>query len=571
VVAAFHPPKPIPADPLGQRLYDLFGRQLWDFIEAPAPPPGKKPDWLTVTDYQLRPRILWQRWQDPDTLIGVRFDSETYYALIDIDVESPHCNPEAIADIRAALETIGLTRTILLRSSSSNGLHLYIPLPELIKTFDLAVAIEECLQAQGYAIAKGTLEIFPNPKTFGVERIILYNGHRLPLQPGTGSCLLDDDLNPIGDSLEQFFTLWDTAAAQQDLDELRHALKIGRDNRRKKPRLKRSESRKAEAWREDMEAEIAAGWSGPGQTNHLLKTIACHGHVFLELKGDDLIAHTLELATHLPGYQQYCQHQQHIERRVKAWCRSVQNYYWPYGDEPKRNTADGGEQLNQNEVKAQDAQQRIREAFQQLQAMERLPNTVRGLMERLAKLAGSSFRTLQKYKALWHPDHRSSEPCVIPQPVSLSAIAATASPPPPKSSNPEKSRVLPTLRETMKCEGLRPVAPAVRIEEKNKNRGVRGDLSQFPQAASHDSPDSVIHLPEYRPLPPLSPLASPEERAQHECREVYRQCVFKLRWSKPQRDEYVARHFEGRRFYQLTLEEQRLLVYRLRTLLLAAT
>jgi len=131
------------------------------------------------------------------------------------------------------------------------------------------VGLEECLQAQGYAIAKGQLEIFPNPKTYGVERIILYNGHRLPLQPGTGSCLLDDDLNPLGDSLEQFFTLWDTAAAQQDLDELRHALKIGRDNRRKQARRHRSESRKAEVWREDMEADIEEGWSGPGQTNHL--------------------------------------------------------------------------------------------------------------------------------------------------------------------------------------------------------------------------------------------------------------------------------------------------------------
>jgi hypothetical protein len=53
--------------------------------------------------------------------------------------------------------------------------------------------------------------------------------------------------------------------------------------------------------------------------------------------------------------------------------------------------------------------------------------------------------------------------------------------------------------------------------------------------------------------------------------EVHRQCVFKLRWSKQQRDEYVAQHFGCRRFYQLTLEEQRLLVYRLRTRVLAAT
>ncbi|MEM9769440.1 MAG: hypothetical protein AAF892_16380, partial [Cyanobacteria bacterium P01_D01_bin.71] len=68
MVADFHPPKPLPADPLGQRLHDIFGRNLWDFIEAPTPASGEKPQWRTVTQYQMRPRVLWQRWQDPDTL-----------------------------------------------------------------------------------------------------------------------------------------------------------------------------------------------------------------------------------------------------------------------------------------------------------------------------------------------------------------------------------------------------------------------------------------------------------------------------------------------------------------------
>jgi hypothetical protein len=511
MVAAFHPPKPIPADPLGQRLHTLFGRQPWDFIEAPAPPPGQKPQWTTVKSHELRPRILWQRWQNAEVIIGVRFERQTYYALIDIDAHSPYCNPEAIADLRAGLETIGITRTLLLRSSHSNGLHLYLPLPELTPTFDLAVAIEECLKAQGFAIAKGQLEVFPNPKTYGVDKIILYNGHRLPLQPGTGACLLDDDLNPIGDRLEQFFSLWDNSAVQQDMDELRHALKIGRDNHRKKPRLDRSESRRAAAWRADMEAEIEDGWSGPGQTNHLLKVIACHGHVFLQLEGDDLIAHTLETATHLPGYTQHCRHQPDIERRVKAWCRSVQNYYWPYGSDPKRSSADSPTQPNQNQLKAEDAQQRIRQAYEQLQAIG-LPHTIRALMKRLAEVAGSSFETLWKYKALWHPKHRPEAGCVTPaktQP--LEPLEASESPL-PDPVKPRKIRVLHTLEKNMKCGRASAAAPGARIEEKNKNRGVRGDLPGFPQAVSHDSPDSVIYLSEYRPLPPPPPTASPEDR-----------------------------------------------------------
>ncbi len=303
MVANFHPPKPIPAAPLGQRLHEIFGRNLWDFIEAPAPAPGAKPQWRTVTHYEMRPRILWQRWQDPATLIGVRFASQTLYGLIDIDAESPYGNEEAIAQLRASLETIGITRTLLLRSSHSNGLHLYLPLPEPVKTFDLAVALEACLTTQDFQIANGTLEIFPNPKPYGVEKIIHYNGHRLPLQPGTGSYLLDDDLNPIGDQLDRFLWLWDGAASHQDMDTLRHALKIGRDNRRKKPKHKRQPNSTVETWRQDLEAEIEAGWSGPGQTNHLLKTIACYGHVFLGLSGEALFTHSLETATHLPQLQ----------------------------------------------------------------------------------------------------------------------------------------------------------------------------------------------------------------------------------------------------------------------------
>jgi hypothetical protein len=78
----------------------------------------------------------------------------------------------------------------------------------------------------------------------------------------------------------------------------------------------------------------------------------------------------------------------------------------------------------------------------------------------------------------------------------------------------------------------------------------------------------VIYLSEYRPLPLPPPTATPEECDRYENQEAYRQCVFKLKWSKQQRDRYVAQHFEGRRFYQLTLEEQQLLIYRLRTVLL---
>src|SRR5512146_2380535 len=81
-----HHPEPLPADPTGQRLCEIFGHYRWQFIRAEMPADATaKPSWTTVTDYPLRPRALWDQWQDAHQLIGVRFTHETYYALIDLD------------------------------------------------------------------------------------------------------------------------------------------------------------------------------------------------------------------------------------------------------------------------------------------------------------------------------------------------------------------------------------------------------------------------------------------------------------------------------------------------------
>jgi hypothetical protein len=444
---------------------------------SPAPNPSDKPQWRTVTDYPLRPRVLWAKWQDPDQLIGVRFNSQTRYGLLDIDATSPYCNPESIAQIRAALETIGIVRTLLIRSSHSGGLHLYIPLPEPIKTFDLAVALHECLTAQGFQFTNGQLEQFPNVKTYGNERIIHYNGHRLPLQPHTSSCLLDDDLNPISDASTDFLHQWQQAASQQDLNELRHALKIGRDNHRKRNKKQRQASPRSEAWRQDLETEINDGWSGPGQTNHLLKTIACHGHVFLHLQDDTLIQHTLETAQQLPGYQQHCRHQHHIATRITAWCKAVQNYYWPQGTEPKRDTTtDLPPTPSINHQRAQDAKERIQQAFNHLQSSHQLPERISDRAQALMAQARTSKETLYKPEnlPLWHPEHRLTP--VLPQPASHSAPQPSPQHLRPKSLKPSHNKKVRTSERLMKC---KPVLN--RQRQSSEGRGVRGE---FPQASA---------------------------------------------------------------------------------------
>jgi hypothetical protein len=392
------PRDPYPSDPNGARLAQLFGRYPWKFIEADA---TERPQWKTVGErgkpYPLRPRNLWARWQDAGQLIGVRFGSTTSYGLIDIDNGSQYLNASAIADIQAALETIGIYRTVPVRSSWSGGLHLYIPLPEPVKTFDLAIALKGTLQAHGYPIAPGLLEIFPNVKAFGRHWEGLfseYNAHRLPLQPGSGSVLLNSSLSPVGADLQRFLWAWDAAANYQDLGELKSALKIGRENHR---RRNRRPSSPAAAWKEDLKQTIYDGWSDWGQTNALLKAIATYGRVFEKLSGAELEHYITKVAIGSPGFTRWCRHQHEIERKARSWARSVEGYYYPLHSSDR--TAEAIT-TNGNDRRAQDAQYRIREAVRTL--AHRGLETVSQWAQNLAA-AGISTRTLYKYRELWDP------------------------------------------------------------------------------------------------------------------------------------------------------------------------
>ena len=310
----------LPSDPLAQRLSRTFLRNRWDFIYAPVPDPNQpkqkvldwqtehlksKPEWKTERRYPMKSRVLYHRWADPSEILGVRFDHTTEYGLLDIDIDSayhPKQNPSAITELQIALETIGITRTLLVRSSWSDGLHLYFPLNGAVNTFNLAVGVKFCLETQGFEVKEGQLEIFPNDKSYGVVTKILYKGHRLPLQPETGSWLLDDDLQAVSNQLSDLFRVWDTASIGQDMAELNSALLIARQNRLTKPRRRLNN---VEVWRRDLELLIAEGWTGAHQTNHLLKQIGCYGVVFEELSGDALIKYIRETATAAPGYTRW--------------------------------------------------------------------------------------------------------------------------------------------------------------------------------------------------------------------------------------------------------------------------
>jgi len=121
----------------------------YDFIYAEHSPPGTKVEWRTESRYPLSDRSIRQG----AYLYGVRFGSETHYCVLDIDADSPY-HPRrdryALSRIRAALEPLGLVRSLLCTSSYSGGLHLYFPFTEAQTTWELALVLDALFTQAGF-------------------------------------------------------------------------------------------------------------------------------------------------------------------------------------------------------------------------------------------------------------------------------------------------------------------------------------------------------------------------------------------------------------------------------------
>lgn len=428
--------RPMPSNPTARQLCEIFGQYLWSTIVAENQDARTKPAWKTQKKFEIRPRVLWALHQDANKLVGVRFGTHTEYALLDIDADSIYCHGSAIEHIQQALETIGITRTVAIRSSFSGGIHLYLPLPSPVKTFDLALALERCLEGQGFKIKPGTLEVFPNKKRFGawwLGEFVEYNAHRLPLQPGTGSVLLDGDLNPHshGRSLAELFERWAIAAHNQDEVQLASALAQAKSRFKETSHPYRNLHR-AEEWRRDMEIEISEGWTGTGQTNALLKAIACYGRVFERLEGADLEDYVYSIAVTRPGYLDWCRHHHEIKRKCTVWARAAESYYWPFGTAGKREKPPT---VNQNTERSQDAIERIKQAIASLTDALALPEEITARAQAIAHYAHVSLKTLYRYLHLWHPQHWQR--CKTPDTASNTGDLGTPEPEPP---DPVRSR-----------------------------------------------------------------------------------------------------------------------------------
>lgn len=415
----------LPHSEAGQRLAELFPNG-WDWIYSDPPSRDNKSNWETVKNYPLTPIEMWSHHQNPDILIGIRPSATTRWGILDIDKHSkyhPHQNPEALQTIQNTLEDIGITRTLINQSSHSGGLHLYIPLPELVSSYWLSITLKYHLEAAGIQIRSGQCELFPNPKRYipKGQGFSHFNGVRMPMQPNTGFIPLDQDLNPLPWTLEDWLNAFDIAASHQDQPKLTHQIEEARHNH--KIRTHRN-PHSIDTWRERIEQEKLQGWTGPGQTNEKLKAFGCEARVFLNMDSEQQIADYIQqTAQTTPGFQQHSNHTRDIAQRSREVAQWAIRYYWPLGAAPSRETGYHTPptpiaSFSYHQAKREAAQERIKAAIAQLQTEGTLPKTASERADILIKQVNISKKTLylKVNRPLWHPEHIASQEKPEPTP-----------------------------------------------------------------------------------------------------------------------------------------------------------
>ena len=480
------------------KIFTSFFPYLFNFIYANSTDSKGKPNWLTENRYPIRARRLYDHWQDPNTLIGVRFGAKTAYAVVDIDKNSPYHpqrNEEKFRGILQALEDIGLVRPLILQSSLSEGLHVYYPLPDQVSSFALACGIKACLQSHGYEIASGVLEIFPNTKNYGTkENPTEFNGHRLPLQ--RGSYMLNDDLEKTGNDLNHFVFVWQMCQDSQDIDLLKDAIAEAKANYQP-PKLSRKTDEILK-WRDDLEKQIADGWTGNGQSNQLLYLMGKYARVFLGCADVDAIAkYITKTARATAGFFKFSGDIHRLEKKAKDIAQWCLKHHFPWGSKKT-------EQTNEVDMSKAERQaeriERIRLAVSELRNTGAMPQTIRGMAQAIAKTASVSIETLYDNKELWHPEFTQSS-CNTPQTKDLSQQTPLTDIPIESTENPLQSAVT-----------EKPLYEALVISE----TPLRGqELPKFAKSDVTDFANPQTVTDGDRPLPQITPpeLVKPPQKS----------------------------------------------------------
>ena len=115
-------------------------------------------EFIWITNRRLTPKLVAQQLgltatERPYRNLSIAMPNQTMEACIDIDINSryhPANDGEGIEPVKNALAEIGLIRALEFQSSFSTGMHLWYPLPEAKKSWELANAIGDACRAMKF-------------------------------------------------------------------------------------------------------------------------------------------------------------------------------------------------------------------------------------------------------------------------------------------------------------------------------------------------------------------------------------------------------------------------------------
>ena len=286
--------------------------QLW-LTQPSWSPIIKRPDgWLTITKTKSGKKVplvlgTIESYYRRDIPLGKRHSHLTEYLMVDVDIHSPyHPYNGGIQPILDAMESIGLCRYILVRSSHSEGLHIYFPLPQPVRSWHLARTAHAALTAAGVSVAGGICELFPNKKHYNAE----YNGHRLPLQQG--SYLLDENFRCTSNAKGAFLVQWAHCREGQDMTLLTQKLA-----EKPKPTLIPSPEQHSHVSVTDLPP---IGWTKVGQSNEVMKQLVNYGDRYAGYKTIPALAEWIAaVAPLLPGYEQFASEESKGDLTRRNW------------------------------------------------------------------------------------------------------------------------------------------------------------------------------------------------------------------------------------------------------------
>lgn len=288
-------------------------------------------DWKRISGKCFSLQSIQKIYFDPSRLIGLRhFSGETNYIILDIDHASIYRSIDSIREICRRMSSIGLKLPIFIQSSNKhdicNGIHIYWFLDGKYSTPLLYELIHTLLEYYHFVEGSGQLEIFPSR-----SEDIKYKSKpiRLPLQANSGSYILDENLQPYSDSVDELNRL---ILLNLNTPNFSIVESISEPN-------EIAESEKIKIWRKNVETQLSRGFTSPSQTQQLIRASIDKTIVLDKITDLNIICDKVKfIIINLNGYTQYCGHQRNIDKIIKSWVtKTLENEIrLPYRKHPKK-------------------------------------------------------------------------------------------------------------------------------------------------------------------------------------------------------------------------------------------